>query len=327
MSSRKKPLDLPSDRPLDALLPGLSSPSARLDSGPAPRGTPAVHPRVLEVRTEDGYDQVFVCWEDPGGARALHTALRKIIEATLLHELTQPPARGASVLGRPLRGLRLLCFADVPGVDDAVRAFGLRRSEAHAPAADADILRVLREEAAGRGTALPDRPVHTFHVPVQGQPGSWGEKLATIQSWMVDRMGEDVWGNTPGGPSRLLATYLKEEVGEAFQPDLDGLDRMEFLLVPRETGVIRWIQPLLFQALCDFVGVVLRTALDVETAWAICEPEEDGLIPPPLFRLRRGGQVTHLPIGPHVLRWCIMPLFEGEDVPPLSSWLRDEFGT
>lgn len=329
MSRRPRPLPQPlsADRPLDSLLEGLQPPTTPrgLASGAAPAQLHALHPRVLELRVQDGYHWAFLCWRDPGGPRALHTGLRKLVEATLLHELVQPPSRGPENLARPFTGMRFIAFAELPELHAATRAFGFTPQAADDDAT-ADVDRVIAAEAEAVGIPALPAPSATLHAAIQRPTGAWGDKLDTIQRWMAERMGDDVWGRTPGGPSRLLATYLQKETGESFEPTLDGLDRMEFLLVSREPGAVRWIPPLIFQALCDFVGVVLKAALEVDTAWALCEPEEDGLIPPPLFRLRHHGQTTHLPIGPHLLRWCMMPIAPGEEVPPLSAWLCDEFG-
>ncbi|TVQ96358.1 MAG: hypothetical protein EA398_16085 [Deltaproteobacteria bacterium] len=320
------PEPVSAERPLDSLIEGLA-PAAerRLGSGPPVQGQHPIHPRVLEVRTGEGQELVFVGWSDPGGARALHEGLRRMIEATLLNALTQPAVRGEAVLSRRWTGLRFLSFADVTGIERAVQAFGMSAVPFDDEAGQ-DVMTVIRAEAEAMGRPVPGTPIHAFRSRVDMQDGTWGDKLLTLQRWMAERMGDDVWGATPGGPSKLLSLYLREEVGESIEPTPGGLDRMEFLLVSRSVGVVRWMPPLLFQALCDFIGVVLSASMGVQTSWALCEPEEDGLIPPPLFRVVRAGRMAHLPIGPHVLRWCMMPLLEGEEVPLLSEWLRDEFG-
>jgi hypothetical protein len=143
---------------------------------------------------------------------------------------------------------------------------------------------------------------------------------------MAKRMGEDVWGHTPGGPSRLLTRLVEEDLGGSLGADFDGLRRLEGWLVSRQVGPIRWIRPLLFQALCDYVGVAAQAVLRARVAWGECVPDESGLAPPPLFRVMRGGQPVHIPVGLHVVRWCVMPLREGEAVPSLAEWVVDEFG-
>lgn len=306
------------ERPLDALLPGLGAAQKGVERRP-------LHPRVLEVEVEGEREWVFAGWQDPGGARMFHQHLRKLVEATFLHELSQPPSSGADMLGRRYARLRLMMFCDVEGLEQAVQAFGFRTRPWDEARHGASV-GVLRDEAETVHGSLPSVPWSVWEAPIRHPQGRLGEQLLELQAMMSERMGDDVWGATPGGPSRLLSIYLRETFGEEIQPDLEGLDRMEFLLVQRETGCIRWIPPLLFQALADFVGVVLHTHFKCGVSWAVSEQEDDGMIPPPLFRITRGPQQTHLPIALHLLRWCMMPIQEGEEVPPLSAWLRDEFG-
>jgi hypothetical protein len=44
------------------------------------------------------------------------------------------------------------------------------------------------------------------------------------------------------------------------------------LLVSQQAGAIRWIPPMLFQALCDFIGVIGQTLFDRDIAWASASP-------------------------------------------------------
>ena len=75
--------------------------AARRDTAPLPRH--AVHARVLHVpltasaASSSGsnadvgtFAWNLVVWDDPGGAPALHAALRPLVEATLLTELSAP---------------------------------------------------------------------------------------------------------------------------------------------------------------------------------------------------------------------------------------------
>ena len=82
---------------------------------------------------------------------------------------------------------------------------------------------------------------------------------------------------------------------------------------------------MLFQALCDAAGVHAARGLGLPVQWAISEPDEDGMAPPPLLRTRGSAGDVHVPVGLELLRWCVMPLREGESVPPLSAWCRDRF--
>jgi hypothetical protein len=184
---------------------------------------------------------------------------------------------------------------------------------------------VLREEAERLGWQVPEHPVQMWMAPVAHPGGALGEGLADIDQMMADRLGRDVWGATPGGPSKLFATLAEPRFNVRLGPNLDGLRAFEMLAVQSQPGPIRWIPPLVFQALCDFVGVVLGLHFGIAVEWALSEPGPSGLAPPPLLRLHRDGRVTHLAIGVHILRWCVMPIQPDEAIPSLAEWLESEF--
>ena len=73
-------------------------------------------------------------------------------------------------------------------------------------------------------------------------------------------------------PSRLAATFIEEVFHTKIPPTLDGLRTLEMLLVSQQAGAIRWIPPMLFQALCDFIGVLGQTLFDRDIAWPSANP-------------------------------------------------------
>jgi len=103
-------------------------------------------------------------------------------------------------------------------------------------------------------------------------------------------------------------------------------------VVPRAAEVIRWVPPMVFQGLCDAVGVAAAQSLDVDVEWGVCAPDEDdqgdpGFIPPPVvrFRPRSGGRWRFVDLGREILRWCVMPLGPDEHPPTLGAWVADAF--
>lgn len=311
------------DRPLDALLPGLGTPAA-----PSLPRT-AVHPRVLEAEVDGAREWGLIVWDDPGGPNALHTNVQGLLEATLLAELSRPPASVHRVPDRRFDAVRLFVFADLPyDPAPAIRAFGF--TPAAFDAADyEERLRVLGDEARSAGRA-PGTPVSVWEAPIRHHDGQLGEKLRDIERMMAERMGDDVWGKTPGGPSKLFATYVEKVFGENVRPSLDGMRAMEMLLVQQEPGAIRWMPPLLFQALCDFVPIVANVEYGTKTSWAVCEPIEGDTAQPPLIRVepsKAGEAAVHVPLGPHILRWSMMPLHPGEQVDSLTAWVTHQFGS
>ena len=140
-----------------------------------------------------------------------------------------------------------------------------------------------------------------------------------------DRLADEIWGNTPGVPSRLAATFIEEVFHTKIPPTLDGLRTLEMLLVSQQAGAIRWIPPMLFQALCDFIGVIGQTLFDRDIAWALCEPDGDFCTPPLLRLALASGKHIHIPIGLHLVQWCLLPLQPGEQPASLADWVADQF--
>jgi hypothetical protein len=90
--------------------------------------------------------------------------------------------------------------------------------------------------------------------------------------------------------------------------------------------VVRLLPPLVFQALCDAVAVVAARALGKPIQWAESAPEEDGFVPPPLVRAKLSEGWVHVPVGLHLLRWCVMPLRRNERPESIVEWTVFQFG-
>ena len=291
------------ENPLDAVLSALS-PSEEVPDLP-------VHPRVSVLSTARGLEPLFVVWRDPGGARALHGALRELVEATLLvHLCTVIEAPEP-----PLAGLRLVMFAPVADCDAAVAAFGFSRA-----ALDDEARRAIvhaRGEAAALHREVPDEAWAVYAA--QAKSTSDAQRF---EEALVPETAGMIFGAEPGG---LFARYaaVRRALGHADLPaSAEALDLLERELVADEEGVLRWIPPACFRALCDAVAVVAARA-GAPIAWAEGEPDERGIAPPPLVRLGADDGAVHVPLGLELLRWCVMPRRQGETVPPLRAWVTD----
>lgn len=299
--------------------------AARRDTAPLPRH--AVHARVLHVpltasatpgsKPDAGVGTFawnLVVWDDPGGAPALHAALRPLVEAALLTELSAPFDTPDDE--RPA-ALRLLSFADVDRFEDAVRAFGLRE----VPHDDAfeEALRHARGEANRVGREPPEQITRRFEAKLASPD------VLALEDALRKKLGDEVFGARPGALFAALNQVLAERGETPLPPKRSSLDALETRLGVDVPDVLRWIPPRLFQALCDAVAVVATTELKREVQWAASEVEDDGLARPPLVRVRV-GEWLHLPIGLHLLRWCVMPRGAGEQVPSIAEWLTDELG-
>jgi hypothetical protein len=133
-----------------------------------------------------------------------------------------------------------------------------------------------------------------------------------------------VFGEEPGRLARALAEALREHAH--IEPTRAGIEAVESALVQQDPFVVRFMPPLAFQGLCDLIAVAAHSTWGREVEWGVCEPDPDtGLAPPPVLRVTRDGESFHVPLGEHVLRWCVMPLSPGESVPTLGAWAEHEF--
>jgi hypothetical protein len=284
---------------------------------PVPDDAPRepVHARVLPVATADGAELVFVCWRDPGGARALFDALRRRVEGSFLGELSRS-AEELAESGSALTGLRLFIFCEVEGVENAVRAFGLARTGGRDAQSRASLARV-RHEAGLFGEEIGEEPVAVFAATTREMP-----LTKTVEEELVAVTG-DVWGKNPGAPFARLRQAIARAGGPTITPTLEGIAACEALLFTDQPNVIRWLGPLTFQALCDLVAVAIDRELGRKVDWAEAAPDEDGIAPPPMIRI--DGSV-HVPLALEILRFSVMPRMQDEEPLALAEWVQKSFG-
>jgi hypothetical protein len=309
---------------LQELFPALKRPTPSLPLEP-------LHARVLEVHEPIGRGLVLTCWRNPGGAASLHAGLRPRVEAALLAELSRP-ATELRELEQELRTLRLAVFDAVGGdVSAALQAFGLQPLSVDAMRASAgwrDALAHLRGEAQQQGHVIPDEPQAAYEADITLPDGPAGERVLGLEKALRERLGDEVFGARPGALFAHLAKLAPEHLSLSapLEPSCDSLGAFEHALVTLRRGSIRYIPPAVFQALCDFVAVIAAREFGRRVEWAPSEPDDLGLSPPPLVRAYLDDAWVHIPLGLHILRWCIMPLQPGEVVPLLSDWVLDQFG-
>jgi hypothetical protein len=262
---------------------------------------------VLEVAIGDGAAWVLASFEPAPDAPALHRAMKNRVEALLLSELSRS-AKSLREDGRKRYDrIWFATFAPLPpNADRALAPFGFRQM---APGAEfRPALAALRHEGG------VDEPTALFEARITHAPTDAAHDVVAAA------LGDRVWGERP----RLVfdgALAAFEITGNASAAS--ELELLEAKLVSDATGVVRFIPPLLFQALADGAAAVVAE-LGREVQWAELH-EEDGLSPPPLFRFRDGASWAHVPIGHELLRWCVMPLAPGERLPKFTEWVSQTF--
>lgn len=290
--------------PLDELFPGVRAQRDALPESP-------VHPRVLEVRdAPDVASFLIVVWPDAEDGPALRQLLARVIEATLLAELSRAPSDLHGDGARRVGSLRLVSYAPIDTA--ALARYGLAR--ATADESWREPLAHVRGEASAAGREPPETEPQLFHASFT-EPS---ERLAEIERGLRAVGDEAMFGVSPGALARQVGTLLEVDPAD--------LVAMGTALVPDVREQVRWVEPMLFQALCDAAGVHAARVLKLPVQWAVSEPDDEGLAPPPLLRTRTTAGDVHVPVGMELLRWCVMPLREGESVPSLDEWCRDRFG-
>jgi hypothetical protein len=302
-------------RPLDALL--MELPQVPDDVPIEP-----VHARVLEVGTDGELSYLISVYSDPGTPLALHQALRKRIEGTLLAELCRTPAQLREASPAP-SAIHLVAYALPAGdVEAALAAFAFRPI-------DPTHVRMRESAARSRGEAyaleltIPDEPVATYVADIARTPSP---ELARVELGLVDALADGYWGEKPGAYAAQLTRFCALVGLGTFDANLDGLVALEGAITSREPGHVRMITPAIFQGLCDFIGVVATNALRLKVDFADCALDEEGFAPPPLLRVHTKKGHVHVPIALDLLRWLVMPLAPGETPPSLADWLTDRLG-
>jgi hypothetical protein len=302
--------------PLDQLFPGLRQRAERVAALP-------VHPRVVHARDADGrYAIVLASFAAAAQARALHAALKPLIEAALLSDLCRSVEVLAEDRGAP-RAVELYEFA-APSFDPspAYALFALAPRPVSAPEAVLP-LSLLRREAQLVTGAPSDEP----HARWTADWILSAHPLADALEAHLRAHGPRVpWGREPGLLARLAADFLAARGHPGVEPSRAGIELLERVVVHATPFALRGIGAASFQALCDLVAVFAASHDDLEVAWGVCEADEQSeLVPPPVLRLTRGEETWHVPLGEHVLRWCIMPAAPGESIPTLGAWAEHEF--
>jgi hypothetical protein len=304
--------------PLDELVPGLRKQQERLPALP-------VHPRIVRPSLSDGtHGIVLLSFRKAESLRAFHAALKPMIEAALLSELCAPRASIKSGPYTRLSELTLLMFEAQPFDPAAALApFGLEPVKLGLPDS-AQILALARREARTLAEPVPqDDPVAAYRVRARGAADP---RAARLHEALVEYGPEGTFGREPGLFARTAADWLATQAAfEGVAPTRAGIERLESLVLARGAGSLRWIEPLVFQALCDLVAVLAASQPHLHVEWGVSEPDDDGIAPPPVLRVTRDDETFHVPLGEHVLRWCVMPLRIGEDVPTLGAWAEHEF--
>lgn len=311
------------DRPLDALFPELLAPSAPNDDLPSGESSdeplPVLYPKILEVELEKWQEWTMALWRKPDSPEELEAELSALIEATLLLELSRPPGWGGAA-ERSLRGFHLFAFAEIDGdCAEVLARYGFTRVtwDEHVYG---NRLHAWKNEGRALGASVPGAPRSLWWSEFASPNAELQRKVRRVHEELAERLGARIWGERPGAPSHTMASLLERHFQLSCKPDLETLHSLDMLLIERQTDAIRWLEPMVFQGLCDFVGVLLMALRRREVKWGACESDRQGGHLPPLLRYTGKKGPVDVAIGRELLRVAIMPIAREEDAPLLRDW-------
>jgi len=302
--------------PLDDLVPGLRRKSERWPALP-------VHPRILEAHRDDGsHSLVMSSFAPAASLKTYHAALKPLVEAALLSELSRP-VEELRERTSPLRALELYAFSQQPfDPAPALGTFGLSSAPLDGGNDVRRTLGLLRRECQLIDGLATDEPLARYAARLVPSDHALRQRLCDA---LLERV-QGPFGAEPGALARELCGWLQAQGFAGVAPTRAGIERLESLVVHQLPFVVRWIDPIVFQALCDLIAVAAMTTWHQEIEWGVCEADPETLVtPPPVIRVNKERDTFHVPLGEHVLRWCVMPTQVGEVIPSLGSWAEHEF--
>lgn len=264
---------------------------------------PTLHQAVLQIDAPDARRWTAAVWAISAPERDLIAAIKALIESTLVVEWIQPSGEG----GEAPRGFASfdLVFYEAPKEGSELVQFfqegGWKRIEGSALGEEElKRLSVFQNEARRESLEIAEAPEALYRLDVERMGGELGARLEDAARRAGRHLKGEVWGEKPGLFSKVFSDALRGSVQMNITPNQAGLALLEDLIAEEGKGIY-WLDPLVFQALCDFLGVVLQARGDREVQWSLCAPEkETGLAPPPLLRIRKRGEpwkVVNLGLG------------------------------
>ena len=272
--------------------------------------TGAVHPAVLQVSGDQTRRWTVAIWSVNPGASAILREIQELVEGTLIAHLSYPPSEKERVT-ESFDSFDLVFFEEVPQkMIAALTEGGWEPVEVSSLTDDElDRLTVFQSEARKADQVIADGPVAMWRMPVARGAEELRERVDNAAERTLPKIKGQVWGEQPGWFSRAFCEELRQEVQVTITPDAKGLAALEDIVVDRLQGHLQVHRSIVFQAICDFIGVLLQAQGHVEVQWGTCPVDErSGLAPAPVMRMRHPGGVWKvLAVGRDVVRRISVP--------------------
>lgn len=311
------------DRPLDALFPELTGYIPPAET-PSAKG-PALWGKMLEVELQDVRQWAMVSWSTPEDSEEFTRTLKRLTKRALVQHWSTPPGYGGSE-GQTFEGIMLFCFEPLDAqTQTQMPALGFERMTHYDPDHYRERLSVLGEQAHEHGWAMPVRPAQVWWAGFHKPDDAIWSSLLKVQTLMADALGTRVWGQEPGGPSMRMAQGLEQFMGLSVKPTLESLHQLDMVLVERVEGTLRWWPSMVYQGLCDYIGIVATAALNRRVQWGVSEPDGYGGYFEPSLRVSTPKGPKDIEIGLDLYDLIAAPHTQGEH-PLLRDWIRERFG-
>ena len=272
-----------------------------------------VHPAVLKVSGDESRRWCAAIWSTDPDERQLVGKIQRLVESTLVAHWMQPPTQ-YEPQGQVVNSFDLIFYDSVPeSLKQALKDSGFQA--VHRPLLapeEYEQFQAFEEEAIKAGRGEVGNPVAVWRVSIERPEGL--QSPSKLGGSVAEKLGDQFWGQAPGWISRVFCEELKEITDVEVSPDRAGLERLERTLFGGPTGGIRWMEPMAYQAVCDFIGVVLQATTSLDVQWGTSPVDEKtGLAPAPVLRVRQsGGDWAMLAVGNDIIRRACVPW--GEDV-------------
>ncbi len=282
--------------------------TAKKENKNSPTG--AVHPAVLQVSGEQTRRWTVAIWSMEPEISAVLREIQELVEGTLIAHLSYPPSEKERV-AESFDSFDLVFFEEPQqNMIGALTKDGWQTVEMSSLTDDElDRLTVFQNEARKTDQVIPDAPVAMWRMPVDRGAKELRQRIDNAAERTLPKIKGQVWGEQPGWFSKAFCEELRQVVQVNITPDAKGLAALEDIVVDRLEGHLQVHQSIVFQAVCDFIGVLLQTQGHVEVQWGTCPVDENsGLAPAPVMRMRRpGGTWKVLPVGRDVVRRISVP--------------------
>ena len=174
---------------------------------------------------------------------------------------------------------------------------------------------------------MPVQPAQLWWAPILAPESTLSTIFEDVEQHLITAQGPRVWGQMPGVPSKLMAHELQKHISLQLAPTLDALHELDMVLIERKAGTLRWMPPMIFQALCDFIGIVASAELGKNIQWGVCEPDRYGGYYEPSLRMVTPKGPKDIEIGLALYDVVAAAVEDESSIPLLRQWVPTLFET